>query len=427
MDIIPLISSDSRLVVPIEQTVRTVRGEERQVLPLADAGQALEYLNIEMPELVIVNFSDPAIDAFAILDTIMGDPWLHHGGIVALCGSAKDMKRVDEVQGANIIASLSHDDISGQLQKVMGIIESNRRILFQREIGSDIISNISGSFKLDNDPLEARCYVNLICNFLFNFGRIDVDKKIQLNLALYEMLINAIEHGNCGITYDEKSAWLENGRYIDELILEKRRDPLVAQRRVTFEYTITPERSRFFIGDEGDGFDWKKMQETTAKQNLFELHGRGIMLTRKFTENLSYNGKGNEVSFDIGYEAEGATLMPGLFKEIKPVEAATGDIIFRQGEASDFLYFIAKGRYEVIVNGTVVSTLTADDLFMGEMSFLLNNRRSATVRAATRGSLIKVSKKEFVEALKRKPHYGLFLCRLLAQRIQRVNERSSKR
>jgi CRP-like cAMP-binding protein len=68
-----------------------------------------------------------------------------------------------------------------------------------------------------------------------------------------------------------------------------------------------------------------------------------------------------------------------------------------------------------------VSTLSEEDIFLGEMSFLLEHRRTATVRATTNGRLIKVSKRAFVEAIKRKPHYALLLARLLAQRIERIN------
>jgi CRP-like cAMP-binding protein len=58
---------------------------------------------------------------------------------------------------------------------------------------------------------------------------------------------------------------------------------------------------------------------------------------------------------------------------------------------------------------------------MGEMSFLLNQHRSATVRAQSVGRLIEISRKRFVEAVRRKPHYALLLCRLLAQRLQRTS------
>jgi CRP-like cAMP-binding protein len=77
----------------------------------------------------------------------------------------------------------------------------------------------------------------------------------------------------------------------------------------------------------------------------------------------------------------------------------------------------------VIVDGIKVSSLSPDDIFMGEMSFLLNDKRSATIKAETDGRLIEISKKDFVEAIRLKPYYALFLCRLLAQRIERSNIR----
>ena len=70
-----------------------------------------------------------------------------------------------------------------------------------------------------------------------------------------------------------------------------------------------------------------------------------------------------------------------------------------------------------------MTVLNQDDIFLGEMSFLLNNRRSASVKAVTNGALIRISKKEFVAGIKEKPHYSLFLARLLAQRIERLNHK----
>jgi CRP-like cAMP-binding protein len=55
------------------------------------------------------------------------------------------------------------------------------------------------------------------------------------------------------------------------------------------------------------------------------------------------------------------------------------------------------------------------------MSFLLDNRRSATVRAEEDGKLIRISKKSFIKVIKRYPHYGIFLSRLIAQKLARTN------
>jgi len=55
------------------------------------------------------------------------------------------------------------------------------------------------------------------------------------------------------------------------------------------------------------------------------------------------------------------------------------------------------------------------------MSFLLNKRRSAMVKADTSGKLIKISRKTFVSVIKDYPHYGIFLSKLLAKRLVRAN------
>jgi anti-sigma regulatory factor (Ser/Thr protein kinase) len=424
MNSVPLISTDTGLFDAVGKLMSSAEATEFTGVVLKDPAQALDFLTMEMPELVFIDFSDKAFDAMAMLETIMADQWLFHGGIIALCGEYEDASRLEEVRGANIVVVILREDLEANLPRTMDIVRNNRRILFQRELGADLVWNISGSFKLENDPIVASCYANLIANFLCNSNRIDRQEKPGLTMAIYEMVLNAIEHGNCGITYEEKSEWLEKGSPMNELIRRRCAEPRVAAKRVTFEYSFGSDCAHFFIADEGAGFDWRKFMDGKKQTPLLELHGRGITLTRNCMMNLRYNDRGNEVSFDIAYQKDAAAATPDLFRSIGSTAVGEGQIIFQDGEPGDFLYYIVKGQYEVLVRGTPVSVLSPDDVFMGEMSFLLNNRRSATVRAKTEGSLIKVSRQDFVKAIRRKPHYALFLSRLLAQRLFRQNERT---
>ncbi len=418
MDTPPLISTASALKEQIEKVLMAFNG--KSPVQLEDIDEAFEFLSTEMPELVFIDFSDKNLDTFRLLNRIKADPWLLHSGIIAVCDGLEAVKHIEELQGVNIIVILQLGYVDKHLPKVLSIIQNNRRIIFQRGIGADIVHNISGSFKLENNLIEVQCYVNLICNFLFNTGKLSLEKKKNLKLALIEMFLNAVEHGNCGISYDEKTKWLESGKGIGSLIEAKVKVPDIQKRTIAFEYSISKNTSHFTIADQGQGFDWESYLKKLAPENITELHGRGIFMTRYVSDKLNYNKKGNEVSFDINHQDE-HTLMPGLFIDMELKEITKGQTIFQQGEASNYLYYIARGTYDVIVNGQSVSTLTPDDIFMGEMSFLLNNRRSATVKARTEGKLIFVSKKQFIESIKQKPHYALFLARLLAQRIQRLN------
>ena len=422
MYIIPLISTNTKL---FERLSTIIKGSSQKDLCdlflLTNTRSAEDFLTTEMPEMLFINFSDNKINAFQLFETILKDPWLLHGGIIALCKEYQTVEQINAIKGANILVSLTYKDLEKELPSILDIIHNNRRILFQRGIGQDIVGNLSGSFRMHNNVFEASCYINLICNFLYNSNKLSVDKKYFFHLALYEMIINAIEHGNCGVTYDEKSRFLERGGCMPDLIEKKCQDPAIASKSVTFDYTIYPTHARFVIADEGDGFDWRTMIKTIPQEDALRLHGRGILITKETVKKLEYNDKGNEVTLEIGYEAEGGAITPALFSHIDPLEVKEGDVVIAQGDPSNFLYFIVKGRYDIIVNEKKLSSLSADDIFMGEMSFLLNDRRSATVRAASDGKLIKISKKEFVKAIKKKPHYALFLARLLAERVQRLN------
>ena len=46
--------------------------------------QILEFLNFDLPEIVIVNFSDRLIDLAPILEDVRKDSWLHNFGIIGL-------------------------------------------------------------------------------------------------------------------------------------------------------------------------------------------------------------------------------------------------------------------------------------------------------------------------------------------------------
>lgn len=424
MDALPLISTNSSLFNRFKRVVNRKESADFNTAVLMEPARAIDFLNLDMPELVCIDFSDQRFDAFGLLDGIMADPWIFHGGIIALCSRYEECTRVETVKGANIIVVIMEEDVETQLPKILDIVRANKRILFQRELGIDLVWNISGSFKMENDPLEASCYANLISNFLCNSNRIDQNEKPMLTMAIFEMLINAIEHGNCGITYKEKSDWLDQGKVIQDLIRIKCEEPAVAAKRVTFEYGILPECARFSVADEGRGFDWRSYLDGRRIADAAELHGRGIAMAKRLIRNMRYNETGTAVQFEIPYQKDVSAATPALFKFIGSRSVRTGQVIFRYGETGNFMYYIVKGQYDVIVNGRVMSSLSPDDVFMGEMSFLLNNRRSATVKAKTAGTLIPISKEDFVEAIKRKPHYALFLSRLLAQRIQRLNQRA---
>ena len=108
--------------------------------------------------------------------------------------------------------------------------------------------------------------------------------------------MNSVEHGNLGISFEEKSESLANDEYF-QILIDRQKDPKNITKKVHIEYSLLPERVEFRITDAGDGFDHQKML-TRPKNDLSLIpvgHGRGIMMAREFFDKIEFNEKGNSV------------------------------------------------------------------------------------------------------------------------------------
>ncbi len=115
-------------------------------------------------------------------------------------------------------------------------------------------------------------------------------------LALIEIITNAVEHGNLGISGEEKVALQAEGPKAYPRELERRKqDPTYRDRSVRVTATMNPEQAVFFVEDEGAGFDFAALPDPTDPRNLFLPSGRGILLARAFLDEVTFLGKGNVV------------------------------------------------------------------------------------------------------------------------------------
>lgn len=430
---LPIINTDPDVMKSVTRTLSKVNravkassvgdtiGNRIDLVQLDDHDRAIEYINYQLPPLIIINFSDDHLNGFGIMRQVTSDPWLNHGGIIAFYTGSNTFKKINELKNTNIIIHLHYSYIPSQLGTVLGIIRDNQQILFQRAIQTDLISSLSGQFVLTMDTMLIPCYANLIANYLFNVGFLDHEGTANVSLVLTEMLTNAIEHGNCGISWAEKEDYLKEHSSVQDLIAKKCRDARIRNRKVYFNYDIHRSHSSYVIRDEGDGFAWQQYTIHPKEVDFLSEHGRGILLAKQHVDTISYNEKGNEATLTFRHRINATSSIPQAFKDNEVVECRRDDVIFNQGEASDFLYYVAEGEYRVEVNNHHVAILTPDDILIGEMSFLLEETRSATVIANTPGRLIKISKESFINIIRDQPYYGLFLSKLIAKRLHRLS------
>ena len=115
-------------------------------------------------------------------------------------------------------------------------------------------------------------------------------------LALREIVLNAVEHGNLDISFKEKSEAMMNDSYFD-LIALRQNDTELSKRKVTVEYSINSKRAVYLVIDEGSGFDHKKITRDSAQKANEDMlsHGRGIAMARNIFDEVKYLGPGNMV------------------------------------------------------------------------------------------------------------------------------------
>jgi len=113
-------------------------------------------------------------------------------------------------------------------------------------------------------------------------------------LGLSELLINAVEHGNLGLGYQEKSRLLREGGWEDE-IARRLALPEHAEKKVEVLLQHSPHEIRLTITDCGEGFDSSLYMEISPER-AFDLNGRGIAISRMVSfDTLEYIGKGNQL------------------------------------------------------------------------------------------------------------------------------------
>jgi len=113
-------------------------------------------------------------------------------------------------------------------------------------------------------------------------------------LGLTELMINAVEHGNLGITYEDKSKLNAEGEWENE-VAHRLELPLNKDKYVTIEFSRNDNEITFLIVDQGKGFDWNKYMEI-CPERAFDSHGRGIAMANSISFNqVNYLDSGNKV------------------------------------------------------------------------------------------------------------------------------------
>jgi anti-sigma regulatory factor (Ser/Thr protein kinase) len=116
----------------------------------------------------------------------------------------------------------------------------------------------------------------------------------KFRLGIYELLVNAIEHGNLGLGFETKTALLRDGGWEEEI--ERRLAlPDYRDRKVDIAFARTNRYCRLSIADQGKGFFWRKHLDRISCGR--RPNGRGLLIAfNSGFDGIAFNRLGNRVT-----------------------------------------------------------------------------------------------------------------------------------
>lgn len=186
-----------------------------------------------------------------------------------------------------------------EIEDIARIVEKFFSLTANRDADYDIYSSIvaeSRTFELPTDFAIISTFMSEIMHIISRFAGLDKKTTLTLRLAVYEMLVNAMEHGNLEIDYEMKKNLLEEVMDYQRFLNDRANQEPYRNRKVRVTYQYDRDAIAFTITDEGKGFDVSKVPNPHSSENLERLNGRGIFISRVNMTRVTYNEKGNSVT-----------------------------------------------------------------------------------------------------------------------------------
>lgn len=246
-------------------------------------------------DLILLDKQMPRLDGISLLKRIRADSRFKDLRVIMLTG---DVGQADIEEGLAAgayyyLTKPSSDDVLKRV--VRNALDEARqfREMLERIGQQNLNLNLLKRAEFTCHSLsEARSLALLLADASLDPGR-------TVN-GYAELLINAIEHGNLGITYEEKGRMLAQGSWSDE-VEALLCDPRHAESCVSVTLERNAAGLTVTIADQGNGFDWRNFMEFSAER-AFDLHGRGIAMSRVLSfDSLEYLGNGSCVVTRVHY------------------------------------------------------------------------------------------------------------------------------
>jgi CheY-like chemotaxis protein len=253
----------------------------------ANGHEALASLARERTELVVTDLAMPEMDGLELVEAVRAT----HPDVPVILMTA--------VGSEDIAVRALQRGAASYVPKrdlARSLAETVRAIASVRERGDSPISArtlSSTRWELRNDLAEIAPVVGILEDRLARSGVEDETARIQVSVALREAIVNAMLHGNLGLSSELKEA--DPGAY-DALMEQRRRTPPFSERRVLVTVTDSASDVAYVVSDEGPGFDPSLLPDPTDPTHIERISGRGLFLIRTFMDEVVHSDGGRTIT-----------------------------------------------------------------------------------------------------------------------------------
>ncbi len=257
--------------------------------------EALELYKEKQFDIVFTDLNMPGKDGFHLIDEIRAINESAFIVVVTGCGS-EEIAIESLMRGAisYLKKPVRIEDLKECIARIENLAKLKNKVFIEKS--SSLISyldTLSVKYKIPNSIyFDLTDFINFI---LFPYEYC-INNIVNVKMGLFEILLNAIEHGNLGISSSYKEDLLLKNQWENELkrLLEL---PQASETFVTVNIEIVRGRMVIIVEDCGDGFD---VEMINLKKNSYDpnlsLSGRGVIMASYYFDEISYNAKGNSVT-----------------------------------------------------------------------------------------------------------------------------------
>ena len=254
--------------------------------------EAMEALHASKTgfDVILLDRMMPKMDGMEVTKKIQSDSELKHIPIIMQTAADKP-EQISEGIKAGVFYYLTKPI---ERKTLLSIVSSAVKEVEQRKALRSEMQRHRMSFGLIQ-VIKSSCKTldeaESLSSFLANCFP-DPDRALT---GISEILINAVEHGNLAISYEEKTELMDTNDWRQE-VNRRLQLPEFSNKEVTVIFEKKQDTYYLQITDQGKGFNWKTFLEFDPSRASHN-HGRGIAMANMIAfDRLVYNEAGNQVT-----------------------------------------------------------------------------------------------------------------------------------